>query len=199
MALSDAFIQMLHDMGVLYVWYYIYRPAGADPNYSLVLNNDEILRLRHFLVDGRVKYPIVLIDSYWRANGEPFCPAAEGLSHHINASGDIEPCPVIQLSRENIVNGNIKEQYEQSEFLKDFRNSILHKTKGCVLMEDPLWLNEFAKKHQAINTSNRPDMLLQFEKAPVVCSHGSCPLIPEKNWVYRFAKKTAFFGMGAYG
>lgn len=199
MALSDEFVQMLHDMGVLYVWYYVYRPAGENPNYELALDRDDILRLRQFLVDGRVKYPIVMIDSYWRADGEPFCPAAEGLSHHINASGNIEPCPVIQFSGETIFDGNIHEVYERSELLRDFRNSILQKTKGCVLMEDPLWLSQFAQKHQALNTSNRPGMLAQLENAPVVISHGSIPAIPEKNWVYRFAKKTAFFGMGAYG
>ncbi|MFA6403233.1 MAG: radical SAM protein [Salinivirgaceae bacterium] len=199
MALSDAFIQMLHDAGVIYVWYYIYRPAGENPNYALTLDRDEILRLRHFLVDGRVKYPMVLIDSYWRADGEPFCPATEGLSHHINASGNIEPCPVIQFSCDTIVNGNLKAIYENSKLIGDFRTGILQKTKGCVLMEDPLWLNDFAKKHGAINTSNRPGMWREFENAPVVCSHGSCPSIPEKSWVYRVAKKTAFFGMGAYG
>jgi len=199
MALSEEFVRMLHDMGVLYVWYYIYRPAGENPNYKLVLNRDDILRLRQFLVDGRVKYPIVMIDSYWRANGDPFCPAAEGLSHHINASGYIEPCPVIQLAREKTGNINIMELYEKSEFLKDFRNSILHKTNGCVLMEDPVWISQFAQKHQAVNTSNRLGMLVQFESAPVVASHGSIPAIPEKSWVYRMAKNTAFFGMGAYG
>jgi MoaA/NifB/PqqE/SkfB family radical SAM enzyme len=199
MALSREFVQMLHDMGVLYVWYYIYRPAGENPNYELALDREDIIRLRQFLVDGRVKYPIVMIDSYWRANGEPFCPAAEGLSHHINASGYIEPCPVIQLAREKIDSDNIINVYEKSEFLKDFRNSILHKTKGCVLMEDPVWISQFAQKHQAVNTSNRPGMMAQFESAPVVVSHGSIPLIPEKSWIYRFAKNTAFFGMGAYG
>ncbi len=199
MALSPEFVRMLHDMGVLYVWYYIYRPAGENPNYELALDREDIIRLRQFLVDGRIKFPIIMIDSYWRADGEPFCPAAEGLSHHINASGYIEPCPVIQLARENIVDGNIKNLYENSEFLKDFRNSILHKTKGCVLMEDPLWISRFAQKHDAMNTSNRPEMLTQFENAPVVTSHGSIPAIPEKSWIYRFAKETAFFGMGAYG
>ena len=199
MALSDAFVQMLHDRGVIYVWYYIYRPTGENPNYELCLSAEEILRLRQFLVNGRVKYPIVLIDSYWRADGEPFCPAAEGLSHHINAMGDIEPCPVIQLSRENIADGNTNEIYEKSAFIKDFRNSILQKTKGCVLMEDPAWLKQFAEKHEAVNTSNRAGMLNEFANAPIVSSHGSCKAIPEKSWVYRFAKKTAFFGMGAYG
>jgi MoaA/NifB/PqqE/SkfB family radical SAM enzyme len=199
MALSDEFIQMLHDNGAIYVWYYIYRPAGENPNYELCLGKEEIFRLRNFLVEGRSKYPVVLIDSYWRANGEPFCPAAEGLSHHINASGYIEPCPVIQLARENIMDGNLKQVYENSRFLNDFRTGILQKTKGCVLMEDPLWLKDFSEKHEAFNTSNRPDMLHEFEKAPVVYSHGSCPSIPEKTLIYRFAKRTAFFGMGTYG
>ncbi len=199
MALSDKFINMLHDAGVIYIWYYIYRPAGENPNYELCLSNEEILTLRNFLVDGRSRYPIVIIDSYWRADGEPFCPAAEGLSHHINASGNIEPCPVIQLACDNITDGNLKLVYENSEFLNDFRTGILNKTNGCVLMEDPLWLKDFSDKHKALNTSNRPSMLEEFERAPVVCSHGSCPVIPEKKLIYRLAKKTAFFGMGAYG
>jgi MoaA/NifB/PqqE/SkfB family radical SAM enzyme len=199
MALSEDFILKLHNAGVVYVWYYIYRPAGENPNYQLALSAEEILRLRKFLVEGRNKYPMVLIDSYWRADGEPFCPAAEGLSHHINASGNIEPCPVVQIARENISDGNLNDLYENSDFLKDFRSGILTKTKGCVLMEDPLWIKNISDKHQALNTSNRPGMLKEFESAPSVSSHGSTPLIPEKNWIYRIAKKTAFFGMGAYG
>lgn len=199
MALSGDFVRMLHAMGVLYIWYYIYRPAGADPYYELALDSEDILRLRRFLVEGRTNYPMVLIDSYWRADGEPFCPAAEGLSHHINASGEIEPCPVIQLACDRIGDGSLRDLYENSGFLDDFRKSILMKTKGCVLMEDPGWLKGFALKHGAANTSGRDSLLSEWEKAPVVLSHGSCEVIPEKSLVYRLAKKTAFFGMGAYG
>lgn len=199
MALSDDFVNMLHDMGVLYIWYYIYRPAGSKPNYELTLDADDILRLRRFLVDGRSRFPMVLIDSYWRADGEPFCPAADGLSHHINASGYIEPCPVIQIARENISTGKIEDLYENSVFLRDFRKEINLKTKGCVLMEDPAWIQSFAARHQAVNSSNRPEFLIDLAGSPSVTSHGSCPVIPEKNLIYRIAKKTAFFGMGAYG
>jgi MoaA/NifB/PqqE/SkfB family radical SAM enzyme len=199
MALSDEFITLLHNHGVLYVWYYIYRPAGENPNYDLALSKADILRLRQFLVDGRIKYPVIIIDSYWRANGEPFCPAAEGLSHHINASGDIEPCPVVQVACDNIADGSLAEVYENSRFLADFRGSILDKTKGCVLMEDPKWIKAFSEKHDALNTSNRDGMLQDLGKAPFVNSHGSIPSIPEKNLIYRIAKRTAFFGMGAYG
>jgi len=199
MALSDEFVRMLHELGVLYVWYYIYRPTGSNPNYQLALNIDDITRLRRFLVDGRTRLPMVLIDSYWRADGEPFCPAADGLSHHINPSGDIEPCPVIQLTRENVKQGELVGIYENSAFLKDFKNQIHNKTKGCVLMEDPVWLKSFSEKHNARNSSNRASYLEDLENAPVLISHGSSPVIPEKSFIYRLAKKTAFFGMGAYG
>lgn len=199
MALSDDFVKMLHDQGVMYLWYYIYRPAGSSPNYDLALDGPDILRLRKFLVDGRTRLPMVLIDSYWHANGEPFCPAADGLSHHINPSGQIEPCPVIQLTRENIHDGELIHIFENSEFLKDFKNEIHHKTKGCVFMEDPAWLKSFAEKHGAVNSSNRPGYLDDLTNAPVIASHGSCPVIPEKSLIYRLAKKAAFFGMGAYG
>lgn len=199
MALSDEFVNRLHDMGVLYLWYYIYRPAGSKPNYELALDGEEILRLRRFLVEGRTRFPMVLIDSYWSAIGEPFCPAADGLSHHINAAGYIEPCPVLQIAADSVKSGALESPYYSSEFLRDFRAQIHLKTKGCVLMEDPAWVKAFSEKHQALNTSNRPEYLDALEKAPRLPSHGSIPAIPERNFIYRFAKRTAFFGMGAYG
>jgi MoaA/NifB/PqqE/SkfB family radical SAM enzyme len=199
MALSEEFVRMLHDKGIIYLWYYIYRPSGENPCYDLALSTEEIERLRNFLVDGRTKYPMVLIDSYWRADGEPFCPAAEGLSHHINSSGYIEPCPVIQFSKDLINGGNLKEIYENSTFLKDFRQKINEKTNGCILMEDPEWLNKLAEDNQAINTSNRKDFMEQLAHAKCIASHGSCKKIPEKHWAYKMGKKRAFFGLGAYG
>jgi MoaA/NifB/PqqE/SkfB family radical SAM enzyme len=199
MALSDEFIAMLHDCGVVYLWYYIYRPTGENPHYELALSPDDILRLRTFLVDGRAKYPLVLIDSYWGADGEPFCPAAEGLSHHINPDGNIEPCPVIQFSCDHISSGKLPEVYENSTFIRDFRTEVGKQTRGCILMENPAWLAAFVADHQAVNTSNRPGLPAQLANGCAICSHGSCPRIPEKSWIYRMAKRRAFFGLGAYG
>lgn len=199
MALSDEFVTMLHNKGVVYLWYYIYRPSGENPSYELALSAEDIVRLRTFLVEGRTKYPIILIDSYWGADGEPFCPAAEGLSHHINPSGHIEPCPVIQFSKDRVNGIHLKDVYECSSFLKNFKVQVSGKTNGCILMEDPAWLHDFVTGQDALNTSNRHDLLEQLAKSPMVVSHGSCPRIPEKNWIYRIAKKRAFFGLGAYG
>lgn len=199
MALSDEFVNMLHGMGVLYVWYYIYRPVGSQPNFDLALSSEEILRLRKFLVEGRNRFPVVLIDSYWKANGEPFCPAADGLSHHINPSGSIEPCPVIQFTKDAINGERPEITYEKSELLRKFRDEVGRKTSGCILMEDPKWIETFAVQIKARNSSNRKDYADDLRNSPATTSHGSCPIIPEKNIWYRLAKKTAFFGGGAYG
>jgi hypothetical protein len=146
-----------------------------------------------------MNYSIAIIDTYWDADGNGMCPAAEGLSHHINASGFVEPCPVIQFAAENIDDKPMDRLYAESEFLSDFRMQIKQKTKGCVVMEDPKWLAGFVEKHQAKNTSGRRDELNHLRLATETSSHGSCEVIPEKSRIYRFAKRRAFFGLGAYG
>ena len=199
MAMSAEFIQSLIDRGVAYLWYYIYRPVGPNPEYQLTLDRDEIRQLRQHMVDARLKYSIAIIDTYWDADGKGICPAASGLSHHINASGYIEPCPVIQFAADHIDQKPLTELYAKSSFLGDFRSQILKKTNGCVVMEDPQWLANFVKMQNATNTSGRTGEAERLEGAPKIVSHGSCEIIREKSWIYRFAKRRAFFGLGAYG
>jgi MoaA/NifB/PqqE/SkfB family radical SAM enzyme len=199
MALSPEFIHSLIEKGVAYLWYYIYRPVGPQPNYQLALSPDEIRQLRQHIVDARMKYSIAIIDTYWNADGIGMCPAAEGLSHHINASGFVEPCPVIQFAADHVDEKPMDRLYAESEFLNDFRKQIHQKTKGCVAMEDPQWLAGFVTKHSAQNTSGRIGELERLKLAPETFSHGSCEVIPEKSRIYRFAKRRAFFGLGAYG
>ena len=66
-------------------------------------------------------------------------------------------------------------------------------------MEDPKWLADYIIKSEAINTSNRKHYIKQLGEAPMLCSHSVAQLIEEKSFFYRFAKRHAFFGMGAYG
>ena len=199
MAMAPEYINSLIDKGVAYLWYYIFRPVGQNPQYELALSKDEIRELRQHMVDARLKYSIAIIDTYWDAEGNGMCPAAAGLSHHINASGYVEPCPIIQFAAENIDDKPLDRLYAESEFLSDFRLQIQQKTKGCVVMEDPAWLAGFVDQHQAQNTSGRKDELERLRIAPETFSHCSCDVIPEKSRIYRFAKRRAFFGLGAYG
>jgi MoaA/NifB/PqqE/SkfB family radical SAM enzyme len=199
LAFSEDFIHSLIDKGVTYLWYYVYRPVGENASVELSLSLEEIEKLRAFLVEARTKYDIVIVDAYWDEDGNGLCPAASGLSHHINASGDIEPCPVIQFATDNVNDGKLTDIYDNSAFLKEFKTEIPNKTKGCVVMDDPQWLVNYTEKHAAKDTSgrgNEAERLTAMQKVP---SHGSIKAIPEKNKLYRFAKKRAFFGLGAYG
>ncbi len=199
LAFSEEFIYSLIKKGVLYLWYYIYRPVGENATVELALSEEEIEKLRLFIVDARIKYNIVIVDAYWDENGDGLCPAASGLSHHINASGDIEPCPVIQFATNNVSDGNLADIYKNSSFLKEFKTEIPNKTKGCIVMDDPQWLVNYTNKHSARDTSGRGNEAERLSAMQKVPSHGSIKSIPEKNRFYRFAKKRAFFGLGAYG
>ena len=72
---------------------------GQETVMPLVVPPDDSLRKEIRQKTGQMcirdRFPIVLIDAYWSAEGEPFCPAADGLSHHINPAGYIEPCPCL--------------------------------------------------------------------------------------------------------
>ncbi|MDD4107566.1 MAG: radical SAM protein [Prolixibacteraceae bacterium] len=199
MALSPDFINSLIKKNVAYLWYYIFRPVGDNPSVELSLSTEDINRLRRFIVDARSRFDIAIIDAYWDEDGNGLCPAASGLSHHINASGYIEPCPVIQFATDKTGNKSLSELYDSSLFLKELRREIPGRTSGCVLMEDPSWVADMAEKYGAADTSGRNNETERLRRMPSVPSHGSAEIIPEKSRIYRFAKRKAFFGLGAYG
>lgn len=199
LALSNEFVNSLISKNVAYLWYYIYRPVGENATPGLALSIAEIQQLREFMVDARGKFDIAIIDAYWDHDGNGLCPAASGLSHHINASGYIEPCPVIQFATDRVGEKPLQSIYSDSAFLKELKLEIPKKTSGCIIMEDPQWLVDFSEKHAASDTSGRGTEAARLKSMPQLPSHGSGVPVPEKGWIYRFAKKRAFFGFGAYG
>ena len=70
--------------------------AGCEPWFHVrelsVRGYAEVLRHLPRLLRLRRKHPIFLIDTYWTATGEAFCPAAMGLGFHIGPQGSIEIC-----------------------------------------------------------------------------------------------------------
>ena len=197
---SETFLDKLIDLGVHYVWYYSYRPSGTNPCPELALSPDELVRLREFLVEMRCRKPIIIVDTYYNAGGQALCPAAEGMSYHINPWGDIEPCPPIQFARENIADSDdIIEQIESSAFLRRFREFAAGRTRGCVLLESPDRLRDFLLQQQARDSTGRGT---GFDELGAMTSQPSQYLpgreIPEKHWAYRFAKRHWFFGFGGY-
>ena len=199
--LSPAFLDDLVARGVHYFWPYIYRPVGTTPSPEIALTADQILDLRRFLVEQRTRAPIMLVDAYWDHEGRALCPAAVGISHLVNPCGDIEPCPVIQFSRDNVTdNQDIVGTFANSAFLRDFREMATRTTRGCILLDNPAVLLDFLRRQAARDTSGRG---VGFSELAAMTAHPSHHLpgkeIPERHWLYRFAKKHWFFGFGAYG
>ena len=198
---SEAFLKDLAARGVLYMWYYIYRPVGPDPCPDLKLSPEEIVELRRFIVDMRDKVPIMVVDAYWDHEGRAMCPAATGIAAHISPEGYVEPCPPLQLAGDNIGDGtDVYERISRSAFLGEFRTLSAGTTRGCIIMERPDLLNTLRQEKGAVDSSLRGTMASELARmTPAPSHHIAGSEIPETNAFYRFAKKRWFFGFGAYG
>jgi MoaA/NifB/PqqE/SkfB family radical SAM enzyme len=199
--LTESWLDRLIDMGVMYAWFHVYRPVGPDACADLSLTPEQQLRARRFVVEMRAKKPIIIIDAYYDGEGQALCPAATGFTHHIGPWGDIEPCPIIQFAKESIYDQRpLRETFQQSEFLRDFRRVAAESTRGCVVLERPDLLKELVVLHEARDTTARHTAVAELAamtSRPSQYAKGN--EIPEKNWYYRFAKKHFFNDFGAYG
>ncbi|GAA4462934.1 radical SAM protein [Novipirellula rosea] len=197
---SNAWVDRLIEMGVMYCWYHIYRPVGPESNPDLALTSEQQRRVRQFVVDTRATKPIVVIDAYHDDAGNALCPAATGFTHHVGPWGDIEPCPVIQLAKESIHDDrSLKDTFNESEFLRDFRELTAQHTRGCVIMERPDLLVQLAEKHGARDTTARTKVIDELNAvSPRRSQYQPGDEIPERSFVYRWAKKYAFNDFGTY-
>ena len=202
--LTEEWVDRLIEMGVLYTWFHIYRPMGPDATPELCLSPEQQRRARQFVVDMRAKKPIVIVDAYYDGDGQALCPAANGISHHINPWGDIEPCPIIQFSKESIHSTaddqrTLFDKFTQSEYLRDFRTLAQETTRGCIVLERPELLQEVVEKHSAKDSTARGTALQELEAMqPRTSQYHPGEEIPEKNLYYRLAKKFLFNDFGVY-
>lgn len=198
--LSEKWVDRLIEMGVLYTWFHIYRAVGPDASPELCLTPEQQRQARQFVVDMRAKKPIVIIDAYYDGEGQALCPAATGFTHHISPWGDIEPCPVIQLAKESIHDDrSLKQTFNESAFLRDFRETAARHTRGCIILERPDLLLELAERHGARDTTARAQAIAELhamESRP--SQYNPDEEIPEKNLAYRWAKRLWFNDYGAY-
>ncbi len=198
--LQEEWLDRLIEMGVLYTWFHIYRPVGPDPSEALALTQEQQKQARQFVVDMRVKKPIIFIDAYYDADGEALCPMATGFTHHISPWGDIEPCPIIQFSKDSIHDERpLREVFNDSEFLRDFRTAAATHTRGCIALERPDIMKDLVEKHSAKDSTARGTAMPELDamtSRPSQYNPGS--EIPEKSWAYKIAKKIAFHEYGVY-
>lgn len=198
---NDSWVDRLIALGVHYAWFHTYRVVGPQPNPDLALTPEQVVDTRRFVVRMRNEKPIAFVDAYWDDRGQALCPAAVGISHHISPYGDIEPCPIIQFANETITDndGDLFETMTNSPLLSDFRKTAADATRGCIVLERPDLLKEVVQRHGARDTTQRGAAMPELEALDSRSSqHQPGQEVPEKHWLYRFAKKHWFFGFGAY-
>ncbi|MCA9231480.1 MAG: radical SAM protein [Planctomycetales bacterium] len=197
---NEAWVDRLIELGVLYMWYHTYRPMGPDASPELALSPEDQLRVRRFVVEMRVKKPIGIVDAYYDADGQALCPAATGFTHHISPWGDIEPCPIVQFAKDSIYDARpLAETFNQSQFLTDFRHLAASHTRGCIVLERPDLLHELTVLHDSKDTTARKTAAAELlSMTPRPSQYNVAAEVPEKNWIYRFAKRHFFSDFGAY-
>ena len=202
--LTDVWVDRLVEMGVMYTWFHVYRPMGPNPNPAMCLTPEQALRARKFVVETRAKKPIIVVDAYYDGEGKALCPAATGISHHINPWGDIEPCPIVQFSRESIhAKGGdgrtLRQKFTQSAFLREFRELSQETTRGCIVLERPDLLKTLVEKHSAKDVTARGTALQELAAMTTHTSQYSPGNeVPEQNVLYRLAKRFWFNDFGVY-
>lgn len=197
---TEAWVDRLIEMGVFYTWFHIYRPMGPMATSELCLSQEQQQRIRKFVVDMRCRKPIIFVDAYYDHAGQALCPAATGITHHINPWGGIEPCPIIQFTRDSIhdTGASLAEKLD-SPFLKDFRELARSTTRGCIVLERPDLLQQLVERHHAQDGTARQTALTELEAMQVRPSqYNPEHAIPERSWAYRIAKKHFFNDFGAY-
>ena len=199
--LSEKWLDRLIEMGVMYTWFHIYRPVGPDAKPELSLTPEQQLQCRKFVVEMRAKKPIVIVDAYYDGEGRALCPAATGFTHHISPWGDIEPCPIIQFAKETIYDERpLKQVFQESEFLRDFRQTAAQHTRGCIVLERPDLLEQLAQRHGARDTTARHAAVAELQSMDLRPSqYNPGAEVPEKSWAYRLAKYFFFNDYGTYG
>jgi len=200
--LSDEYVRYLIKKGAMYVWYYVYRPMGAPPHPEYCLSKEQLLYMRRRLLELRRRQPLLVIDSYWTASGEAFCPAALGLGYHIGPQGSIEICPALSFARERVGDnsGDLFKTINESRFLRGFTKFVRERTKGCVILERPQELHAYIQASGAQDFSGRGTAADELNAlTPRGSQHLPGEEIPEDHWFYRLLKSQVFFGMGAYG
>ena len=150
---ADLFIDQMIELGCSVGYFTEYVPCGPEPSPDWTLNEEGRANFRQRVLDLRRRKSIVLIqfphDEYGRDNR---CSAAGQKSLHINSQGDVEPCPFVPISRENIRNGGLLMAC-QSPFLRAIREhpELLKRNRyACALWEHREEVERLVRKIGAI-------------------------------------------------
>src|SRR5204862_8336717 len=87
----------------------------------------------------------------------------------------------------------------KSTFLRDFRTLAQSSTRGCIVLERPDLLKQLVEKHGAKDATVRGTALAELAARRTRTSqYNPGHEVPDKNWVYRLAKRYWPYDFGVY-
>ena len=146
---GHAFIEKLMESACRLFFYVEYVPVQQGTE-DLVLTEGQRQRVSALMAVLRHRYPGLFIA--FPGDEEAFggCLAAGRGFIHVNAAGDVEPCPFAPYSDTSLKNMTLKEAL-QSEFLQTIRQhhgSLTETAGGCALWEKREWVEKLLKEER---------------------------------------------------
>ena len=144
---DTAFIKFLHELGCKLFFFVEYTPVneGTEDWVITATQRAELLRIRDELRSAFSALFIAVPGDEDEIGG---CLSAGRGFIHINAQGDVEPCPFVPYSDASLMQSSLKDAL-QSEFLKVIRDNHEHLTEtqgGCALWIEREWVRSLIEK-----------------------------------------------------
>lgn len=151
---SEAYWDMMIEMGAYFVWYFHYMPVGNDASVELMPNPEQRELVYRRIREQRARKPLFAMDFQNDAEFVGGCIAGGKNYLHINANGDLDPCVFIHYSDSNIREKTILEALRSPLLMAyhdghPFNDNML---RPCPMLENPELLREMVKKTGAKST-----------------------------------------------
>ena len=135
--MDEQFIKNLVDYGCKFFLFLEYTPTEKGTE-DWVLTENQRAQMIRLMNKYRAKYPALFIGVPWDEQDVGGCLSAGRGFIHINAAGDLEPCPFAPFSDTNLHNSSLKDAL-QSEFFKNIRKIpelAMENGGGCILWKE---------------------------------------------------------------
>jgi MoaA/NifB/PqqE/SkfB family radical SAM enzyme len=144
---TDEFLGQMEGLGCSLGFLTEYVPTGAEPESGWPVADESRAAFRRRVLELRRRSRIVLVqfphDEYGEGNR---CTAAGRASLHIGSRGEVEPCPFVPISRDNVREGGLTAAC-RSPFMRAIRERphLLRRERlGCALFEHQADLEDLA-------------------------------------------------------
>lgn len=134
---APEFIQDLAEVGCKFFLFLDYTPTEEGTE-DWVLLDDQRMQVMSLIESFREQFSALFIGVPWDEMDVGGCLSAGRGFVHVNAEGDVEPCPFAPISDNNLKNVSLKEAL-QSEFLqriREIRELSKYTGGGCALWKN---------------------------------------------------------------